>query len=676
MPINLNDFPEYRPYTNIQPFTVRDGATYLLQLETLKDWIRDTLVPHIDSEITELANSWGANKTELQGIFEQVVTDLITQVDTAIAELTTLVNSSVASMGDSVEQAQAARDAAIIARNEAEGFADTAEGAVDASVTAILENPASAARIALDAIYATLASVAAINDILAGRLSEASLADAFADKASTIASLSGKVSATALADEITARAAGDTANAGEIAANTAAIGTNLTAINRLKDFFRSPAFLPISARKTSDTTLAIAGTMPENVIKVGSQYWLLYTSTPTGSQTALSLAYADSPKGPWTPYNGGTPILTSGSLAWETANYTNGGCLIQDGATFYLFYSSDTLVDADQGAIGVATASSITGPYTKQSLPILERGSAGQWDSRRVQEPSVIKMPDGTWLMAYMAETLAVAKGQSEKIGIATATNPLGPWTKAAGNPVISFGASGAFDVGGAADPSLFYEDGLYWCLYSGLSTLGAKPWQIGLAYATNPQGPWTRHRSKAVIPVGLATEADSQGAWRGAIFEENGIHHVTYGAIPDSGNSAAAVAKYAELSAEAVAVWRSDSATTRDTGWLTIVKAGDVATMPTLTMRVRRFGNVVSIRVAETVNSNSPGAKLLWTIPVGWRPEGWATAPCHTPSTFGPIPSSGLTVTPSQVQLVAGSTNRHYSTVTFLTTDDFPAGY
>lgn len=293
----------------------------------------------------------------------------------------------------------------------------------------------------------------------------------------------------------------------------------------------------VATKSVSNPTLNEQGAMPENVIKVGSTYWLNYTRR-IGSNVDVRLASATSIEGPWTPY-GGNPVLTLGSQAWENGvTGSNGSCILEDAGTFYIFYASEA--GAGTPGVGYATAPAVTGPYTKYaSNPVIVPGGAGQWDERRLQEPSVIKV-GSTWVMAYMAEEMAVPQSQSEKIGMATASSPSGPWTKSALNPVIGFGPAGTFDDAGAADPSMFYEDGRYWMWYSGLAgPVGGKPWTLGLAYATDPVGPYVRHASNPLIDVGGVGELDSQAVWRGAIFRDVDAYHVVFGAIGDTGSSA-----------------------------------------------------------------------------------------------------------------------------------------
>lgn len=85
-PITVEGFPRYaRPWNNITPFTYRDGLTYLEVLEGLRLWLKDTLVPHIDSEMVAIGEAWN----------DEVIA-LVSAVETALAEQAGIVNEQVA----------------------------------------------------------------------------------------------------------------------------------------------------------------------------------------------------------------------------------------------------------------------------------------------------------------------------------------------------------------------------------------------------------------------------------------------------------------------------------------------------------------------------------------------------------------------------------------------------
>ena len=139
MSIPMINYPAFRPYTNITPFTVRDGATYLLQIETLLAWIRNDLVPHIDKEIKELQKNWDETAVELISTWEQMSADLIARVEQAKN-----------SIGAAVDEANAAKNAAEAARDIAEMFAGQMETLQDQAITTIFNNGESLFRTAFE----------------------------------------------------------------------------------------------------------------------------------------------------------------------------------------------------------------------------------------------------------------------------------------------------------------------------------------------------------------------------------------------------------------------------------------------------------------------------------------------------------------------------------------------
>lgn len=98
MPIDLTNFPTYRPYTNIQPFTVRDGATYLLQIEALIKWIRDYVIPLLNTEVAGLEAAWKEQTEFLIAEWTRLANELETQVNEALANQTQYVDSEIAEM--------------------------------------------------------------------------------------------------------------------------------------------------------------------------------------------------------------------------------------------------------------------------------------------------------------------------------------------------------------------------------------------------------------------------------------------------------------------------------------------------------------------------------------------------------------------------------------------------
>lgn len=166
--IPVNPIPsDQRLYTNITPFTVRDNATYLIVLEEMRQYINSTLVPFINVNISNLDEAWTEKVAELIQSWNDQSDALIEQVQ-AIAD----------GLGDSVEEAQAARDAAEAARDAAEQFASDMQAFQDIAVSTIVSDEQSQTRAALDGLYASVQSVADAFDAIATLVSRTDAVEA------------------------------------------------------------------------------------------------------------------------------------------------------------------------------------------------------------------------------------------------------------------------------------------------------------------------------------------------------------------------------------------------------------------------------------------------------------------------------------------------------------------
>lgn len=143
--IPVNPIPsDNRLYTNITPFTVRDNATYLIVLEEMRQYINNTLVPFINTNVANLDKAWTEQVNALIESWNEQSEALIQQVQEIAAGL-----------GSSVEDAQAAADAAQAAAELAEQFASTVQEIQDSAITQIFNNLNSDFRQSINAVLNT-----------------------------------------------------------------------------------------------------------------------------------------------------------------------------------------------------------------------------------------------------------------------------------------------------------------------------------------------------------------------------------------------------------------------------------------------------------------------------------------------------------------------------------------
>ena len=174
--------------------------------------------------------------------------------------------------------------------------------------------------------------------------------------------------------------------------------------------------------------------------------------------------------------------------------------------------------------ICVATAPTPLGPWEKYgNNPILDQGPEGSWDSHSVDGAVVMKqgsygIKGGTevYYMWYAAD------GPSGRhIGLATAPTPLGPWKKFAGNPVLrDFGYLGG----------VVRKDGKFYMFAQHPVGHGTDQGPLELATADHPEGPWTKFAGNPVMTPGDWGAWDDGGFSESRVRFHEGIFHCFFG--------------------------------------------------------------------------------------------------------------------------------------------------
>jgi hypothetical protein len=156
------------------------------------------------------------------------------------------------------------------------------------------------------------------------------------------------------------------------------------------------------------------------------------------------------------------------------------------------------------------------------------------WESTETA-PGTVLFEGGVFKLWYHGGATSTAGGTyspNESIGYATSPDGL-TWTKYSGNPILSHGTSGSFDLE-AANPVVFNLGALglgtgYRMYYTGSAT-GTSG--LSLAMATSPDGiSWTKYAANPII-----ANARWGGAWGGALIPADGVWNLWYGTA--DGNS------------------------------------------------------------------------------------------------------------------------------------------
>ena len=212
---------------------------------------------------------------------------------------------------------------------------------------------------------------------------------------------------------------------------------------------------------------------------------------------------------------GPNPILVPSATGWDSG-VIEASDAFKDHDTYYLYYHGTE----HSYQLGVASAEHPLGPWTKcDKNPILKVGPKDAWDSVHVACAFVLKEKTDQYSMWYSG----YGKSQKWGIGLATASHPLGPWTKHAENPIMDhFGY-----VGGVVK-----HQGQYY-LYTAhpIGSTGAGYSPMSLAIAERAQGPYEPYEGNPVLQPDPWGSWDDGGYSEAEVLFHDGVFHMFYGA-------------------------------------------------------------------------------------------------------------------------------------------------
>ena len=147
---------------------------------------------------------------------------------------------------------------------------------------------------------------------------------------------------------------------------------------------------------------------------INGKYWLCYNAMSVAGKTTqfIGLAVADEVKGPYRKITASAPLCA--------------------GNDAHLFQDDDGKVYLFRSGINASEVDLESGKLVGEFFHVIGKGEKGEWDGGNgvsVEGPFVIKR-DGTYFLFYSSW------GRGYEVGIATAQNIKGPWTKAPNNPI------------------------------------------------------------------------------------------------------------------------------------------------------------------------------------------------------------------------------------------------
>lgn len=174
-------------------------------------------------------------------------------------------------------------------------------------------------------------------------------------------------------------------------------------------------------------------------------------------------ASSDTPEG---PYRFEEVVLPPRDHECWDGRMTHNPTIHRSDGTYYLYYTGSTYSGPTPSAeyqinqsdpvrleartnqrVGVATSSSVFGPWKRSAEPLLSPRH-GTWDALMTTNPAPCILEDGTCLLAYKAVAF---EGDKLRYGMARSDSPLGPFTDRGDEPMLTF------------EPDVSIEDAYLW---------------------------------------------------------------------------------------------------------------------------------------------------------------------------------------------------------------------
>ncbi|WP_152286490.1 glycoside hydrolase family 117 protein [Flavicella marina] len=194
---------------------------------------------------------------------------------------------------------------------------------------------------------------------------------------------------------------------------------------------------------------------PSKVIFENGKYYVWYThrQTPTSPKGAAKsndtipssdwdlcdIWYATSKDGfTWEEQGVAVPRPPKPNVGWRSVATTD---ILKWKGKYYLYYQGFMEASGKRGddcPVAVSYADSPDGPWTPYNKIVIPNGAPGQWDQFSIHDPYPLVYKGKIYL--YYKSDYGVKGNLIRMQGLATADNPLGPFTKYAQNPVINSG--------------------------------------------------------------------------------------------------------------------------------------------------------------------------------------------------------------------------------------------
>jgi predicted GH43/DUF377 family glycosyl hydrolase len=169
---------------------------------------------------------------------------------------------------------------------------------------------------------------------------------------------------------------------------------------------------------------------------------------------------------------------------------------------------------------------------------VLSPGAGGDFDDKRVVEPSVRMVASNDFRLWYEGSNAAGQK--HDQVGYATGTDAV-TWTKDPASPVLTHsGLNGTIDRNGVGDPCVLFDGVSTYRMWFGCRENAATKTKIGLATSVDGVA-WTKHAltpggPTATILTGTAGQFDATGVASPHVILDGATYKMWYQGIDGSG--------------------------------------------------------------------------------------------------------------------------------------------
>jgi len=271
------------------------------------------------------------------------------------------------------------------------------------------------------------------------------------------------------------------------------------------------------------------------VLKEGNIYKMWYTgggfNYPPDTLMRSRICYATSTDGvTWNKYAANPVLDISYVGGWDSLGVETVSILIDSAAPsserYKMWYAGQTF-NAYRYEIGYAYSPDGIS-WTKYPTPVLQVGSASEWDNGFIEGPSVIKEGNAykMWYCGYDVTVDGSGTDGKANIGYATSTDGI-LWTKYANNPIMMTGVA-TWDSIYVQDPHVIKEGSEYHMWYGGGQNDTYYDQQVG--YATSSDGiTWSKSPLNPVLTRGNPGEWDQILSSFPSVLNDNNTYKMWY---------------------------------------------------------------------------------------------------------------------------------------------------